>query len=137
MAICRALLKYGYRSFSLEILEYCEPSLKLKREKYYINLLKPEYNISFDPTASFAGRKHSDKSKTIMSDAKKGKAKIEGSGRPAQSIEVFDNKNNSTTIYDSIHAAARALDIKQPRISTYFQRNQQKPYKGRYIFFKL
>jgi group I intron endonuclease len=80
------------------------------------------------------GYKHPDEIKKRISEAKKGKPKIEGSGRPAQSIEVFDNKNNSTTIYDSIRAAARALDIKQSRISTYFARNQQKPYKGRYIF---
>lgn len=31
-----------------------------------------EYNLSLDPTASFAGRNHSEKSKTNMSDAKKG-----------------------------------------------------------------
>jgi hypothetical protein len=28
-----------------EILEYCEPSKVLEREQYYIDLLKPEYNI--------------------------------------------------------------------------------------------
>jgi len=83
---------------------------------------------------ALTGSIHPDEIKKRISEAKKGKPKIEGSGRPAQSIEVFDNKNNSTTIYDSIHAAARALDIKQARISTYFARNQQKPYKGRYIF---
>jgi group I intron endonuclease len=43
--IYRALLKYGYSNFSLDILEYCEPSILIKREQYYIDLLKPEYNI--------------------------------------------------------------------------------------------
>lgn len=43
--IYRALLKYGYSNFSIEILEYCEPSLLIQREHYYIDLLKPEYNI--------------------------------------------------------------------------------------------
>jgi group I intron endonuclease len=70
--ICSALLKHGNCSFSLEILEYCEPEKCLIREKHYLDLLEPEYNLSLDPTASFAGRKHSEKSKTIMSDAKKG-----------------------------------------------------------------
>ena len=41
----RALLKYGYSNFSLDILEYCELDVLIKREEYYINLLKPEYNI--------------------------------------------------------------------------------------------
>ena len=32
----------------------------------------PEYNISNKPGAPFSGRKHSDESRTIMSEAKKG-----------------------------------------------------------------
>ncbi len=60
MPICSALLKYGYSNFSLEILEYCEPSECIEREKYYIDLLLSEYNIIQDPTLSpMLGRKHS------------------------------------------------------------------------------
>ena len=43
--IYRALLKYGYSNFRLDILEYCEAGLLMKREQYYIDLLKPKYNI--------------------------------------------------------------------------------------------
>lgn len=43
--IQRALLKYGYSNFTLDILEYCELNVLIEREEYYINLLKPEYNI--------------------------------------------------------------------------------------------
>src|SRR3954469_2289284 len=43
--ICRALSKYGHSKFSLDILEYCEPSILMEREQYYTDLLKPEYNI--------------------------------------------------------------------------------------------
>jgi len=108
-----------------------------------------------------SGRKHSDKSKIIMSDAKKGqnhpmygktlsddiktkisdtkksKPKVEGAGRPSQQIEVTDNKNNTTTSYDSMGEAARALDIRGEAIKNYFANNQQKPYKGRYTFKKI
>lgn len=62
----------GYSKFSLTILEYCEPSKCLEREGYYFKLLQPEYNISLDPTASFAGRKHSDESRQKISEANKG-----------------------------------------------------------------
>jgi hypothetical protein len=58
-------------SRAAEILEYCKVSELLTKEKDFIKLLKPEYNISLDPTASFAGRKHSDKSRQQMSDAHK------------------------------------------------------------------
>jgi group I intron endonuclease len=43
--ICYALLKYGHNNFTLEILEYCPISKLIKREQYYLDLLKPEYNI--------------------------------------------------------------------------------------------
>jgi hypothetical protein len=43
--IYRSLLKYGHSNFSLEILEYCKSSILTPRKQYYINLLKPEYNI--------------------------------------------------------------------------------------------
>jgi group I intron endonuclease len=45
MAIYKSLVKHGYSNFTLEILEYCEPENAIKREQYYLDLLKPEYNI--------------------------------------------------------------------------------------------
>ena len=45
MVICRALIKYGYSSFRLEILEYCEANIRIQREFYYIKLYEPDYNI--------------------------------------------------------------------------------------------
>lgn len=59
--ICRALLKYGYSSFRLEILEYCDPSSIIEREQYYIDLLKPEYNI-LQVAGSLFGYKHTSES---------------------------------------------------------------------------
>jgi hypothetical protein len=41
-------------------------------------------------------------------------------------IEVFDLQENTTTSYNSISEAARALKINQARIVNYFSRNQQK-----------
>jgi group I intron endonuclease len=43
--IYKALVKYGYSSFKLEILENCEPNILIEREQYYLDLLNPEYNI--------------------------------------------------------------------------------------------
>lgn len=42
MIICRALLKYGYSAFSLEILVYCDRDELMREEKFYLDLLKPE-----------------------------------------------------------------------------------------------
>ena len=43
--IYRALLKNGYSNFRLEILEYNEKAKILEREQYYLDILKPTYNI--------------------------------------------------------------------------------------------
>jgi group I intron endonuclease len=57
--ICRALLKYGYSKFRLEILEYCEKEDLLKQEQHYLDLLKPEYNVLVTAGSSL-GFKHSE-----------------------------------------------------------------------------
>jgi GIY-YIG catalytic domain len=43
--IYKALLKYGYSNFKLDIIEICKSSDLIEREQYYLDLLKPEYNI--------------------------------------------------------------------------------------------
>ena len=45
MSINKALIKYGYSNFSLQIIEYCDRKDILVREQYYLDLCKPEYNI--------------------------------------------------------------------------------------------
>jgi group I intron endonuclease len=84
--------------------------------------------------SSRLGKKHSAEARKKMSDARLGKAKPEGSGRPSKKIVVFDNKNSQTTIYDSIGAAARAIGITKSSISKYLARNDQKLCKGQYTF---
>ena len=41
MVICKALLKYGYSAFRLEILEFCSMEELLDREQYYIDNYRP------------------------------------------------------------------------------------------------
>jgi group I intron endonuclease len=56
--INNSLLKYGYNKFSIDILEYCESSELIEREQYYLDNLKPEYNI-LKKAGSSLGYKHS------------------------------------------------------------------------------
>lgn len=44
--IYSAILNHGYSNFQLEILEYCTKENAISREQYYIDLLKPEYNLN-------------------------------------------------------------------------------------------
>jgi group I intron endonuclease len=69
--IYNAILKHGYSNFSLEILEYCSPEQCIEREDFYLSSLPHEYNILPKAGSSF-GFKHSEKTKKIISEAKKG-----------------------------------------------------------------
>jgi len=69
--IYRALLKYGYSQFSLEILEYCEPEKCIVREQYYLNLLPHEYNI-LPNAGSLLGFRHSEEARANRAAAMKG-----------------------------------------------------------------
>ena len=57
MIIYKAILKYGYKNFTLDILEYCNPNVLLEREQYYIDNLEPIYN-SLTKAGSSIGYKH-------------------------------------------------------------------------------
>lgn len=151
--IYSALLKYGYSQFSLEILEYCTPEKCIEREQYYLDLLRPEYNILLKAGSSL-GFTHSEealikmsavhKGKRVLAEtrvkistAMKGRKRPEGSGTPAQKISVMDLETKLTTEYASMSDAAKALGIRISSISTYFLENRLTAFKGRYIFKKI
>ena len=82
------------------------------------------------------GKKHSEETRVKMSSSQAGekssrfgKPRPEGAGRLSQKIEVIDIKNNITTKYDSISAAALDLNIRQSTISRYLAHSDQKLYK--------
>ena len=123
-----------------------------KREVLNLFFFGSEYNIVKNPTLPpMSGRKHSEETKTIMSDRKhseetkktkisdaaKGRPKPEGSGRASQAIEVFDLELKTTTYYDSIREAGRALNIDESSIRYHLKSNNKKPCKKIYMFAGL
>jgi group I intron endonuclease len=166
MYISRALLKYGYSGFKLEILEYCAPEKCLEREQYYLDLLNPEYNVLLT-AGSPRGRKHTDKARKLMSEAKKGninakgyihsvesRTKIseakkgqerpEGAGRKRVPIEILDLETGLTQHYTSLRDVCRDIGVHPGSLSNYLSSpssndsssKSKKPFKGRYIFKK-
>lgn len=155
--IYNSILKNGYSNFTLDILEYCTADICIHKEQYYINLLKPEYNL-LTKADSWLGYKHTEetlakmaashlgKTHSLETRAKIGKAvggknhpmfgkpRAIGAGKPSQKILVIDLEKNTETIYISFSEAAAALGIRRTSISTYISKNRQKPFKERYIF---
>lgn len=60
--IYKTLSKYGHNNFNLNILEYCSIKDLMVREQYYLDTLKPDYNI-LNFAGSSGGYRHSEASK--------------------------------------------------------------------------
>jgi group I intron endonuclease len=71
LVISRALIKYGYSNFSLEILEYCDIAYLTEREQYYLDKLNPKYNI-LKIAGSSLGHKLTEETKAKISKSLKG-----------------------------------------------------------------
>lgn len=119
--INRALLEYGYSNFKLDILEYCDKKVVLKKEQYFFDLLKPEYNI-LKVAGSFSGFKHSPETllKFQIRNLKIGHA-----------IIVVDQKDGTEKEYNSIREAARNLKVSHPTLLSYIDINKR--LSGRYL----
>jgi excinuclease UvrABC nuclease subunit len=138
-AICKALVKYGYGNFSLEILEYCDKKETLIREQYYLDLLKPEYNI-LKKAGSPLGFKHSDEAKAKMrgprnrslEHTRKLKEHIDRlNSQNSIAIEVFDVEKDTKIEYASIRLTCRELNCADVTVKKYI--NSNKLFRNRYI----
>jgi group I intron endonuclease len=65
MPIMKGLLKHGYNNFSLIIIEYNNNHDLESRETYWINYLKPYYNV-LEQAYSSSGFTHTQKTKELM-----------------------------------------------------------------------
>jgi group I intron endonuclease len=105
MVIHKALLKYGYSAFILEILEYCEVINLIVREQYYIELLHPEYNILGTARSSF-GFKHSEVTKLKL--AKKSKEHLD---KIKSHLKELNSKPFSPEVRDKISKGLANFNI--------------------------
>lgn len=72
--------KYGVDAFIFKIIEECEINILTEREQFYIDSLKPEYNIC-KIAATTLGIKHTIEQNKAKSDRQKGKKKHENFGK--------------------------------------------------------
>lgn len=67
--------KHGIDNFIFEVIEFCDIESLLKKEQYYIDFFNSYhngYNCSMDSSNPMLGRKHSEKTKKLMSENNKG-----------------------------------------------------------------
>lgn len=122
--IDRALLLYGFSQFKLEIIEYCDKSIVLEREDYFMNMLNPEYNI-VAKAGSTLGYRHSPESiakmrNFVLSDEVKDRKKLSTkNATEATKIQVLVKDMNYGVImeFSSMTEAAKALSVSKASIS--------------------
>jgi len=122
--IYKALLNYGHKNFDLEILEYCDASLIICREQYYLDLLEPEYNIC-KTAGSMLGFKHS--KETLLKF--KNRKSITG-----HSITLVNKENNTIKIFNSIRSAAKYIGISHTNLLYHI--NKKTLAKGMFLVIK-
>jgi hypothetical protein len=108
----------------LEILEYCEPNEVLNREQYYLDNLKPEYNI-VKTAGSTLGYKHTPASLKKMRDfvlseevrERKALATANATASRRISIVVENIKTLEKSEYISLTEAGKALGVSRATVS--------------------
>ena len=125
--IHNALLVYGHSNFTIEILEFCSKMDVINREQYYLDLLKPEYNIlktaysllgfrhSPENIEKFKLRKISLNHKKLLSLIHKGKI-VSQETRNKLAIATTNYKKNNLLSPESL-ASLRAKTIEREGVS--------------------
>lgn len=120
-------------------MEYCDKKETIIREQYFLDLIKPEYNI-LKIAGSPLGFKHSEDTKAKLRGAKNFspehllKLKVHINKLNSQhsiAIEVLDIENNSSVEYASIRLTCRELKCADITVKKYIDSN--KLFRNRYI----
>ncbi len=139
--IYRALLKYGYSSFKVDILEYCDPSIVVQREQYYLDNLELEYN-TLKVARYLAGFKHSAASIERMSMAKLGRPRDEATklklsaNTQAHAIIATEISTGETKVFTSIRKAAEFIGIHSSYLAKCLNENNIYTGNGGYTIVK-
>ena len=104
--ICRALLRHGHSGFRLDILEYCKKEKVIEREQYYMNLMKPEYNI-LKVAGSSLGYKHTEEN---MNKFRARKLSAEQIAKNRERIREYNAREET-----KVKARARMLEINKKK----------------------
>ena len=136
--IYSALLKEGYSGFRLDILEYCDKEKIIEREQYYMDLMKPEYNI-LRYSRSRLGYKESEEFK-LKHRARKRANMLEINKKKGIGVEVLNTETKEVKLYGSMREAARGIGCVHNTISkaekVLREEGIEKLINGRYIIVR-
>lgn len=137
--LLNSYIKYGEESFIVSIIEEISNDLLLEREQYWINILKPNYNIVLDVVRSIPSIESNRKaSETLKRKYADGTLIINTTNTKMHPVNLYNSECKCIGKYVSERDAARALvllypDIKYPQsIVNLWSRKSNKIKSGRY-----
>ncbi len=108
----------------------------MSKEKYYFDILRPEYNLALYPGAPSRG-----KGKIVYLETRNKISKAASNRSPeirvAQRIQIKDLLTKMVTVYPSIRAVAKTLNIDKRAVENYLHLKKIDPILGRYIPVKI
>lgn len=124
LIIYKALLKYGYAEFNLEILDYCSIEVLIQREQFYFDKFKPEYNI-LKIAGSPLGYRHSEASKKLIGIASENR-------KISQSTRDIKRKANLGQKFNKVHLENMRLSniLRKPVRLTYTKTGNIKEFSS-------
>lgn len=152
MPISLAIHKYGKENFTFEQIDLAHSVQELnEKEKYHISTLLPHYNVSpgGDGGALFAGHKHSEETKKLMSEKRTGqKDSLETKLKKRQSRKTWTHSEQ--TINKIAESNAKEYNFIAPdgnlitinnlnkfcRENNLSSRNMRKVHSGKSQFYK-
>lgn len=123
--------KYGTEGLRFEIVELCQPEECLKREQYYLDLLKPTYNSQICANHSWLGTKQSAETREKRSKLLKG-IKTGPNIHVQKKIYQYDKLGVFIKKFDSIDAAEKETKINRASISK--AAKGTRPSAGNYLW---
>lgn len=113
--------KYGKKSLEFSVLEICQKEFLIKREQYYIDLYKPEFNIA-PKAGNTLGRICKEETKTKISQSNKGKIKNHSKDWANSVTKMLKLRNTSPEMKKKI-SDAKSIPVAQYDLDGIFMRS--------------
>lgn len=105
--------KYGEQSFTITIVELCDKDILIDLEQWYIDVLKPEYNIQPDA----AHLQHSEETKKKLAETTRKAFEENRLRKTTKIIYEYDFNGNFVRQWNSLTEAAETLGLEISKIS--------------------
>lgn len=100
--------KYGIENIRIDIIEFCDPKIRLEREKYWIEQLHSDMNLQDPLNHTLSKRSRSKLSKSVRAGLAAGKYK---NAYSYAKIECYDYFGDYITTYNTKEEAAKACGL--------------------------